>query len=142
MNEKEYFENGLLAAGEGRGLRKEILLVREYIEANCRDHITWSELGHSVGMSKEYLRRMYRQATGHTLCEEIRACRMKIAAEMLATTTMRVSEIARDLSIRDASYFSLLFRKTYHCSPREYRDRVNRQRAVRMDGLFKNFQGR
>jgi transcriptional regulator GlxA family with amidase domain len=46
--------------------------------------------------------------------------RLKRAAQLLAQTTMRVSEIVFEVGIEDAKYFRKAFQKIYTLTPSDY----------------------
>ncbi|MBC6989038.1 two-component regulator propeller domain-containing protein [Hymenobacter sp. BT491] len=73
-----------------------------------------------VGMSQSVFYRRIKSITGQTAVEFIRDVRMKRAAQLLAQTTMRVSEVAFQVGIEDAKYFRKTFQKIYSLSPSEY----------------------
>ncbi|GAB2471273.1 hybrid sensor histidine kinase/response regulator [Hymenobacter qilianensis] len=73
-----------------------------------------------VGMSQSVFYRRIKSITGQTAVEFIRDVRMKRAAQLLAQTPMRVSEVAFQVGIEDAKYFRKAFQKIYMLSPSEY----------------------
>lgn len=73
-----------------------------------------------VGMSQSVFYRRIKSITGQTVVEFIRDVRMKRAAQLLAHTQLRVSEVAFQVGIEDAKYFRKTFQKIYNVSPSEY----------------------
>ena len=73
-----------------------------------------------MGMSQSVFYRRIKSITGQTAVEFIRDVRMKRAAQLLAQTQMRVSEVAFQVGIEDAKYFRKAFQKIYTLSPSEY----------------------
>ncbi|GAB2849616.1 two-component regulator propeller domain-containing protein [Hymenobacter ruber] len=73
-----------------------------------------------MAMSQSVFYRRIKSITGQTAVEFIRDVRMKRAAQLLAQTQMRVSEIAFEVGIEDAKYFRKAFQKIYNVSPSEY----------------------
>ncbi|WP_324673852.1 response regulator [Hymenobacter sp. GOD-10R] len=73
-----------------------------------------------VGMSQSVFYRRIKSITGQTVVEFIRDVRMKRAAQLLAHTQMRVSEVAFQVGIEDAKYFRKAFQKIFNVSPSEY----------------------
>ncbi|SNS06197.1 Signal transduction histidine kinase [Hymenobacter mucosus] len=73
-----------------------------------------------VGMSQSVFYRRIKSITGQTAVEFIRDVRMKRAAQLLAQTNMRVSEVAFQVGIEDAKYFRKAFQKIYSLTPSEY----------------------
>ncbi|MBC6611135.1 response regulator [Hymenobacter sp. BT507] len=101
---------------------------REFLENAMRvveDHLEDAEfnvqvLVRKVGMSQSVFYRRIKSITGQTVVEFIRDVRMKRAAQLLAGTTMRVSEVAFQVGIEDAKYFRKMFQKIYSVTPSEY----------------------
>ena len=73
-----------------------------------------------VGMSQSVFYRRIKSITGQTAVEFIRDVRMKRAAQLLAHTQMRVSEVAFQVGIEDAKYFRKAFQKIYGLTPSEH----------------------
>jgi AraC-like DNA-binding protein len=73
-----------------------------------------------MAMSQSVFYRRIKSITGQTAVEFIRDVRLKRAAQLLAQTTMRVSEIAFEVGIEDAKYFRKAFQKLYSLTPSDY----------------------
>ena len=73
-----------------------------------------------MAMSQSVFYRRIKGITGQTAVEFIRDVRMKRAAQLLAQTQMRVSEVAFEVGVEDAKYFRRMFQKIYNLSPSEY----------------------
>jgi AraC-like DNA-binding protein len=86
-------------------------------------------LAREVGMSLSVFYRRIKSITGQTVVEFIRDVRMKRAAQLLASTPMRVSEVAFQVGIEDPRYFRKTFQKIYNVTPSDYakQHRQNRE---------------
>ncbi|CAN5334640.1 two-component regulator propeller domain-containing protein [soil metagenome] len=73
-----------------------------------------------MGMSQSAFYRQIKAITGQSVVEFIRDVRMKRAAQLLATSTLRVSEIAHQVGFEDLKYFRKTFQTLYTLSPSEY----------------------
>ncbi|HEX8328943.1 MAG TPA: two-component regulator propeller domain-containing protein [Hymenobacter sp.] len=73
-----------------------------------------------MAMSQAGFYRRIKSISGQTAVEFIRDVRMKRAAQLLAQTQMRVSEVAMEVGIKDDNYFRKAFHKIYNVSPSEY----------------------
>jgi len=73
-----------------------------------------------MAMSQSVFYRRIKSISGQTAVEFIRDVRLKRAAQLLAQTTMRVSEIAFEVGIEDAKYFRKAFQKIYNLTPSDY----------------------
>ncbi|OIN59951.1 hybrid sensor histidine kinase/response regulator transcription factor [Arsenicibacter rosenii] len=73
-----------------------------------------------MGMSQSVFYRRLKSITGQTVVEFIRDVRMKRAARLLATSNLRVSEVAYQVGIEDIKYFRKSFQKIFSLSPSDY----------------------
>ncbi|GAA4496545.1 two-component regulator propeller domain-containing protein [Hymenobacter ginsengisoli] len=73
-----------------------------------------------MAMSQSVFYRRIKSITGQTAVEFIRDVRLKRAAQLLAQTTLRVSEVAFEVGIEDAKYFRKAFQKIYNLTPSDY----------------------
>jgi signal transduction histidine kinase/ligand-binding sensor domain-containing protein/DNA-binding response OmpR family regulator len=73
-----------------------------------------------LGLSSSVFYRRIKSITGQTAVEFIRDVRLKRAAQLLASTTMRVSEVAFEVGIENAKYFRQVFQKLFGTTPSDY----------------------
>ncbi len=89
-----------------------------------RDRIfSITEMAQHLGISESYLRSQFRYVTGRSLGLFIRELRLSHASELLHDPALRISEIALRCGYDSPFVFSRAFRKQFHCTPTEYRDR-------------------
>ena len=98
-------------------LYKRILRFLE--ERNGR--ITRSELGEAMHYNGDYLNRIVKNQSGHTIHELGQQITVQTAVKLLETTKLPIAEIIRQLGYSNQAYFYNLFRSVMHCSPAEYR---------------------
>jgi signal transduction histidine kinase/ligand-binding sensor domain-containing protein/DNA-binding response OmpR family regulator len=101
---------------------------REFIEKAM--HVVEQHLGDAdfsvqvlvreLGLSSSVFYRRIKSITGQTAVEFIRDVRLKRAAQLLASTTMRVSEVAFEVGIENAKYFRQVFQKLFGMTPSDY----------------------
>jgi signal transduction histidine kinase/DNA-binding response OmpR family regulator len=89
-------------------------------------------LARAMAMSQSVFYRRIKSITGQTAVEFIRDVRLKRAAQLLAQTTMRISEVAFEVGIEDAKYFRKAFQKIYSVTPSDYakQHRIGRAAAA------------
>jgi two-component system response regulator YesN len=99
-----------------------IKIVHDYIEKHLGEDISMVRLADVVNLNPSYLSRLYKQNTGMSLSDYI--CKRKVdrAAELLSRTSMKITEIARELGFSSGSYFSRFYKKYTKLSPEEYRE--------------------
>jgi signal transduction histidine kinase/ligand-binding sensor domain-containing protein/DNA-binding response OmpR family regulator len=83
-----------------------------------------------MAMSQSVFYRRIKSITGQTAVEFIRDVRMKRAAQLLANTQLRVSEVAFQVGIEDAKYFRKAFQKIYTLSPSDYAKQHRQRQAA------------
>ncbi|MEO7141946.1 MAG: PocR ligand-binding domain-containing protein, partial [Bryobacteraceae bacterium] len=79
-------------------------------------------LAAAVGVSADYLSRMFKKSTALTLERYLMTRRIAAAEQMLLEPLASVAEVSENLGFSDPAYFARVFRKIAGCSPRAYRD--------------------
>lgn len=95
-----------------------------YIHEHYAEPISREEIAAHVGVSKDYLTRIFRQETGLTPVAYLNRYRVHQAKRLLATTHKTVHEIAFEVGFSSSEYFSHVFRKETGMSPSAYRERL------------------
>lgn len=103
------------------GIRREILLAKEYIHENYNKDLSVETLASIVYLTPDYLSRLFKKATGKSLSQYIRQYRMERARELLLHTSKKVIQIGIDVGYSNYSYFCQSFREYYGASPEKYR---------------------
>ena len=91
--------------------------VRLYIGENITKPLTLTGLSEHFGVSKSYLLRLYKRDCGMSVTAYINAAKLDLAAELLNSSMMNVSETSDYLGFSDSGYFSRIFRKRFGVSP-------------------------
>jgi signal transduction histidine kinase/ligand-binding sensor domain-containing protein/DNA-binding response OmpR family regulator len=93
----------------------------QVVEANLEEpEFNVQALLREMGMSQSFFYRRVKSITGQSVVEFIRDIRMKRAAQLLAGTQLRVSDVAYQVGMQDLKHFRTVFQKIYHLSPSEY----------------------
>jgi ABC-type sugar transport system substrate-binding protein/AraC-like DNA-binding protein len=92
-----------------------------FIQQRYGAPLTRQEIADSVGVSKDYLGRIFHEEMGTSLWEYLLRFRVLRAKELLRTTDFSVAEVATRVGIQDAAYFSRLFHQRTGCAPRDFR---------------------
>lgn len=77
-----------------------------------------------AGVSKSHFFAQFKTVTGLTPVGFFVHLRMRRAAELLATTSDRVKEVAARLGFEDPLHFSRQFKSVHGVAPRHFRDRA------------------
>jgi AraC-like DNA-binding protein len=84
------------------------------------------ELAQEVGVTQGHLRSRFKRETGASLKEKMDAVCMERARLLLSYSDRSVSELAEELGFPDLFAFSRFFKQRQGCSPRAYRDGLER----------------
>jgi AraC-like DNA-binding protein len=106
------------AGNKGHMLAHEIILhLRAYLAEPMDVH----RVAADCGLQPEYMRKVFKEATGRTLQQYVRWLRMEQAKRLLERGELRISEIALQVGYEDAGHFSKMFHKETGVWPSEFR---------------------
>jgi len=108
-------------AGAGEDEFDRLTQVTNFIEAHYAEPLSLDLLAKVGGRSKCTLIRMFRRAFDRTPIGYLMELRLERSARQLRSTTLPVAEIAVRNGFPDSNYFTKLFHRRYHMSPRSYR---------------------
>ncbi|OUS78444.1 hypothetical protein B1748_02300 [Paenibacillus sp. MY03] len=100
-----------------------ILVLHRYIQSNLGGDLSLVRLAEQVHHSPSYLSRQYKRITGTMLSDYITEERMRLAQRLLASSTMKIQEIASQAGYEAAPQFNRSFKKWCQMTPQGYRDR-------------------
>ncbi len=96
--------------------------VNNLVLQNCCDmNFCSNTIAESLNLSTAYLNRIYRQKSGDTLTKFILKTRLENAKKLILETSLTIKEIAFNTGFMSDSYFILLFKKEFNCTPSSYR---------------------
>lgn len=99
-----------------------------YIQENfCNEDLSLNQVSSSVFVSPSHFSSVFSQKTGQTFIKYLTDLRMNKAKELLKFTDMKTSEIGYAVGYKDPHYFSYLFKKTFNCSPKQYRNNIKKR---------------
>ncbi|MDR2079399.1 MAG: AraC family transcriptional regulator [Treponema sp.] len=95
--------------------------VIDFVNANYtnRNLSSWM-IGDYLGLSNRYLMFKFKESLGISLNEYIVDLRMRKAVHLLRNSNLSVSRITAAIGLENDTYFYKLFKKIYHCTPREF----------------------
>jgi signal transduction histidine kinase/ABC-type sugar transport system substrate-binding protein/AraC-like DNA-binding protein len=100
------------------GLVKRVIA---FIQQHHDEPLSRQEIADTVGVSKDYLGRIFHQELGLSPWEYLIRYRVLRAKELLRTTDYTVTEVATRVGFDTATYFSHIFHREVGCSPRAFR---------------------
>lgn len=122
---RNYELSAIVSNPENHQQDPNIVAMIAYITVNI-SHITLDSLADFFGYNKSYLSQLIRKYIGKTFTVFVNELRMKKAAELLANSDMRISDIAVEVGCYDASHFNRKFLKIYQMPPKEYRKKYQK----------------
>ena len=93
----------------------------DYINTHCREKITLNQLSDNVGVSDQYLCRLFRNEMNLRPMEYVTKRKIQEAKKLLMNTDMKIDDIAETLSFCSTSYFHRLFKKYEGITAAKYR---------------------
>ena len=112
--------------GENEEKNEKINKITDYIKLHYKT-ITLTELSQQFGYSLEYLSKLIRNETGKTFTDYVVEARMYQAVSLLGSTNLSIQEISSQVGYYNTENFNRMFRKTYMCSPSQYRKNMRNQ---------------
>ncbi len=100
-----------------------------YMEENYAENITISQLAALENYNPSYYTGWFKERTGLTPGEYLRAVRIEKAKEILATTGYRVIDVAMQTGYQNSSSFTRAFRELVGQTPVQYRKASKAARA-------------
>ena len=98
--------------------------VDKYLEQNYKDPaLTVLDAAHDLGFTNTYLCAAYKKSCGKTINQHLTQIRIRHAKELLANSTQKLYEVAKNVGYADGKYFTKLFTRETGLSPKEYRGR-------------------
>lgn len=94
--------------------------VTDYINREYPNKITREDIEETFELNYDYLNRNFKSITGYTLHHYLNVVRINKAKELIANTSLHMSEIGYLVGIDDPYYFSRLFKKYVGVSPSKY----------------------
>ncbi len=100
---------------------KRIADIIRYMEDNFRQKITVSALARKCALSPSRFLHLFKKETQRSFSEYWQRLKVNEACRLLASTGLRISEVAEACGLPEQSRFSALFRRYCGMSPGQYR---------------------
>ena len=108
--------------GESDRMEENVRIVQNYVAEHFQEPLTREQLASLVYLNEDYLSRLFKKYTGLTLMDYVTWERMERAKQMLAQSSLSISEIALEVGYSNTAYFTKMFKKhTGGITPRQYR---------------------
>ena len=99
-----------------------VALILKKIHTSYAQSISLVTLSDYIHINKTTVSKRFKEITGFSVTDYIIDCRIKCAAHSLATTHIRIGEIAKECGFSSEAYFVKQFRKRMCVTPAVYRN--------------------
>lgn len=106
----------------GEAYSKHVLLCLDMIYNNIYNGIRVQELADKLGLTPQYLSKLFKQEVGVTISDYIMSRRIQAAKNMLKFSDYSPLDIGNYLNFSSHSHFISCFRKHTGMTPRQYRE--------------------
>jgi two-component system response regulator YesN len=105
------------------GNRKRVIeLALNYMEQHFTESITMNHVAEQHYLNPSYFSKIFHEETGETFCKYLIRLRMEKAKNLLKDSTLKVYEVAEQVSYQDFRHFIKLFKAQEGVTPAQYRD--------------------
>lgn len=104
--------------------------ILNYIDFHLAEPLSLKELAERFSINPSYLSRLFKKELGKTMTDYINEQRVEKSLMYLTVTGLQIQEVAARVGIVDENYFSRIFKKMKHITPKEYRGIVRRQEVA------------
>lgn len=102
-------------------MNKECGQIKQYLDSNYADSISLDSLAAMTHMNKYYLVHAFTKYAGMSPISYLITKRLETSKRLLTSTDFSISQIAASVGFSSPSYFSQVFRREMHITPKEYR---------------------
>ena len=104
--------------------------AKQYVEEHYRENIRLADIAASASLSPSYFHTLFSASVGMTPHEYLQSRRIKAATELLALTSLSMSEIAEQCGFANQQYLGTVFKAQTGTSPAQYRKEHRRDYLV------------
>jgi AraC family transcriptional regulator len=101
--------------------RKRLRDVLEYVRSHLSEPIKVANMAERAHLSEAHFAREFRRSLGIAPMQYVAQCRVERAQQLLKHSDLKVSEIARQVGLPNASNFAKVFREHVGMTPIQYR---------------------
>jgi len=108
--------------------------AQAYMEAHSADKFSLEKMAKALFVNGSYLTRAFKRDTGMTPLSYHHLLRCARAKELLAHSTLTVSQVGEAVGYVSSSHFAHVFRKLEGCTPSEFQKGHRPEAAERTEG--------
>lgn len=98
-----------------------VKLMLQYIQENYAENLSAAQIAGSAAISESECLRCFHSVIGTTPVQYAKQYRIQRAAQLLASTELKIVDIGLQCGFQEMSYFAKTFKEIYGCVPSEYR---------------------
>ena len=110
--------------------RRRALESAHWIDAHAGEAIDLSMMASRANLSVYHYLRVFTAVLGVTPHQHLLRCRLRRAAQLLATTDLAVTAVAQEVGFADLSNFVRTFRRAARIAPQQYRTAARGNRKI------------
>ncbi|GGG06077.1 response regulator [Paenibacillus abyssi] len=95
--------------------------IKRYIALNIDQELSRQYIADHVGLSPDYIVKLFKKETGLSISDYIIQERMNRAKDFLLKTELPISSIALAVGFSNFAYFSTIFKKSLSMTPQDFR---------------------
>jgi AraC family transcriptional regulator len=104
--------------------RRQIKLVKDYIEAHLSENLSLEDLARQLDFSPYHFMRLFRQATGQSPYQFILWRRVERAKTLLQKTELPLAQVALESGFAHQSHLSRVFKQHLGLTPKSFRQKA------------------
>lgn len=99
--------------------------AKNFIDENIGNgDLSLQTISDAMGLTAPYFSQLFSRETGQGVSTYITGLRMEFAGRLLASSDLKVDDIAAQAGFSSASYFNLVFKKKFGMTPTQYRKKT------------------
>lgn len=108
-------------------LYRRLLRGKDYMDSFFAGEVQLRDAASAACVSPYHFHRLFHEVFQETPNQYLQRRRLTQARELLKSSDLDVTEISLDIGFESSTSFSALFRRSFGCSPREYRARLRKK---------------
>ena len=113
-----FFENPIIKNNYDK-----IMACKKYIDNHPNTKFSLEVLAEMSGLSRNFFCKLFKEITGNTPLEYVTETRIKLAKNLLTTSTLNIEEISSRSGFENVTYFYRIFKRNTDMTPNTFRQK-------------------